>query len=201
VNARPAPARRARLGLLSLAGLFFVPLALAFYLYYGTSWRPGGGAAQGELIDPARPLPEAALAGPDGAPLAAGLLRGTWHLVYVGTGDCDAACSAALVESRQVRLALDKDMGRVGRIFLYAGPLRDARAVALEHPDLVTVSLDNDGGQRLLAAFPQDPPPLTAARLYIVDPLGNLMMSYPPDAGPRAILTDLERLLRLSHIG
>ena len=33
------------------------------------------------------------------------------------------------------------------------------------------------------------------------DPLGTLLMSYPPEATPRAILTDLERLLKLSHIG
>jgi len=187
--------------LIGLAALFFVPLALSFYLYYGTSWRPSGGAQHGELIDPARPLPEVALAQPDGTPTGGDFLRGDWHLVYVGDGACDPACREALVKARQVRLALDKDVSRVGRVFLYAGAAPEPGYLAAEHPDLVAASVDGEQGLTVLAAFPQDPPPLSAGHLYIVDPLGNLMMRYPADADPRAILTDLERLLRLSHIG
>ncbi len=40
-----------------------------------------------------------------------------------------------------------------------------------------------------------------AGRIYIIDPLGNLMMSYAPEAASRALLEDMKRLLRLSHIG
>ena len=105
------------------------------------------------------------------------------------------------MKARQVRLALDKDVGRVGRVFLYSGTAPDTGYLAAEQPDLVAASIDGDAGRMLLAAFPQDPSPLSAGHLYIVDPLGNLMMRYPADATPRAILTDLERLLRLSHIG
>jgi hypothetical protein len=44
--------------------------------------------------------------------------------------------------------------------------------------------------------------PLAAAgRIYLVDPLGNLLMSYAPDAPDKALLTDVKKLLRLSHIG
>ena len=38
-------------------------------------------------------------------------------------------------------------------------------------------------------------------RIYISDPLGNLMMSYPPDINPKGILKDLKKLLRTSRIG
>ena len=41
----------------------------------------------------------------------------------------------------------------------------------------------------------------TADRIYIIDPLGNLMMSYAPDARPKGMLEDMKRLLRLSSIG
>jgi hypothetical protein len=43
--------------------------------------------------------------------------------------------------------------------------------------------------------------PVVAARIYLVDPLGNLMLSYAPDANPKGMLDDLKRLLRLSHVG
>ena len=46
---------------LPVCALFFVPLALAFWLYYGGShWRPAGSTNKGDLIDPAVPLPAVA---------------------------------------------------------------------------------------------------------------------------------------------
>ena len=56
---------RGRRSLLALAALFFVPVAVAFWLYYGTpGWRPRGAANQGELVDPAVPLPALEFAAP-----------------------------------------------------------------------------------------------------------------------------------------
>lgn len=193
--------RRSRLALAGLAALFFVPLAASFYLYYGTSWRPGGSARHGDLIDPARPLPPASLERADGTPTGSDFLRGDWHIVYVGAGGCDTGCREALAKSRQVRLALDKDVNRVSRVFLYDGDPPAQDFLAGEHPDLVAASVDGPAGAALLERFPQEAPPRASQRLYLVDPLGNLLMSYPPEATPRAILTDLERLLKLSHIG
>lgn len=193
--------RRSRAGLIGLAALFFVPLALSFYLYYGTGWRPAGGAQHGELIDPARPLPQVELTTAAGTRTGPDFLRGDWHLVYVGSGDCPEPCRASLVKARQVRLALDKDVNRVSRVFLYSGELGAHEYLATEHPDLASVSIDGPGGGALLAAFPEDLAPRSSERLYLVDPLGNLLMSYSPDAPPRSVLDDLERLLRLSHIG
>ncbi len=50
--------------------------------------------------------------------------------------------------------------------------------------------------------FPKYGAPVAdARRVYLVDPLGNLLMSYVPGAPPEGMIKDLERLLRLSHIG
>jgi hypothetical protein len=58
-------------------------------------------------------------------------------------------------------------------------------------------------GAQLLATFPAyaDGPVGSAGRIYLVDPLGNLFMSYPADAPDKALLTDLRKVLKLSHIG
>ena len=37
--------------------------------------------------------------------------------------------------------------------------------------------------------------------LYIVDPLGNLMMRFDARQNPKGLLSDLKKLLKLSHIG
>jgi cytochrome oxidase Cu insertion factor (SCO1/SenC/PrrC family) len=204
--AEPGPevVRRGRRQLLGLAALFFVPLAVAFWLYYGpTDWRPAGGSHKGDLIDPARPLPEIALPTADGPPTEPGFLRGQWSMLYVGDGLCDQRCRQALYLMRQSRIALNKDMDRVQRVLLVTGRCCDRGFLAQEHPDLIVARVDDAASAAILEPFPSyDGIPVSAAgRIYLVDPLGNLLMSYPPSAPDKALLTDLKKLLRLSHIG
>src|SRR5271170_6295465 len=83
--------RRQRRILIGVALMFFAPLALSFYLYYGKYWHPGGRVNAGELIDPARPLPPLALplaqAASDGAlQTNPQFLKGKWTLLYVQQG-------------------------------------------------------------------------------------------------------------------
>jgi cytochrome oxidase Cu insertion factor (SCO1/SenC/PrrC family) len=197
--------RRGRRQLLLLAALFFVPLAIAFWLYYGGSgWRPVGGTNKGDLVDPAVPLPEVALLRPDGSSTTTDFLRGKWTVAYLGDGACDERCRKALYLSRQTRIALNKDMDRVQRVFLATSPGIDGRFMAAEHPDLQLALVGADAGsQALLASFPalDGIAPAAAGRLYLIDPLGNLVLSYAAAAPDKALLTDVKKLLKLSHIG
>jgi cytochrome oxidase Cu insertion factor (SCO1/SenC/PrrC family) len=200
----PNAVRRGRRQLLLLAALFFVPLAIAFWMYYGpTGWRPSGDASKGDLIDPARPLAALALTTADGTQTKPDFLRGKWSMVYVGDGLCDDRCRKALYLTRQSRVALNKDMDRVQRVFLVTGRCCDRGFLAQEHPDLVVVRVDDDASAALLEPFPTygGLPLADAGRIFIVDPLGNLLMSYAPTAPDKALLTDMKKLLRLSHIG
>jgi len=200
----PSAVRRGRRQFLLLAALFFVPLALAFWLYYGPGgWRPDGGTNKGDLIDPARPLPQVALPLAGGATTGSDFLRGRWTMLYVGDGACDARCRKALYLTRQSRIALNKDVDRVQRVFLVTGHCCDRKFLEREHPDLAVVLLEGSDGAHLLAQFPayDDGPAGSAGRIYLVDPLGNLLMSYPATAPDKALLGDLQKLLRLSHIG
>ena len=200
----PDAVRRGRRQLLALAALFFVPLAVAFWMYYGpTGWRPAGDASKGDLIDPARPLPEIALPTMDGGTTAPAFLRGKWTMLYVGDGLCDERCRKALYLTRQSRIALNKDMDRVQRVFLVTDRCCDRAFLAAEHPDLVVARVEDAASAALLGPFPvYGGVPLAAAgRIYLVDPLGNLLMSYAATAPDKALLADLKKLLRLSHIG
>ncbi len=198
----PAP-RSPRTQIWILVGVFFAPLALAFLLYYGGGgWRPPGNTNKGELISPPRPLPSVALPTPGGAPLAPDAWRGKWTLLYVGDGRCDERCRAALTLMRQTRLALNADMTRVQRVFLATGSCCDQTYLDTEHPGLVVALADNDSGTTLLAAFPDARAAATDGHIYVVDPLGNLMMRHAPAAQlSKGLLEDLRKLLKLSHIG
>ncbi|HEV2284937.1 MAG TPA: hypothetical protein VGR80_02750 [Steroidobacteraceae bacterium] len=182
----------------ALAALFFVPLALAFYAYYATDWRPVRRVNHGTLIIPARPLAAVALPrapGTDAAPGAT--LRGSWTLVYVGSGDCGADCRAALLVMRQTRLGLNTDMTRVARVFL-ATDRCCADVAAGAQAGLAVLDASGAAAAPLLAQFPAAG---RAHSIYVVDPLGNLMMSYDARLDPHGLLEDLRKLLRLSQIG
>jgi len=187
--------RRGRRTLLLLAAIFLLPVAASFALYYGRIWRPAGSSSKGELITPARPLDVAGLRNPDGSAASPGALKDKWSLIYIGDGACDAACRSALVFGRQTRLALNNEMSRVQRVFLATGNCCANDYFAKEQPGLV--ALDASAAQRLLAQFPAD----RGHSLYIVDPLGNLMMRHDATHTSKDLLDDLKKLLRLSHIG
>lgn len=185
----------------AMVAMFFAPLALAFVLYYGfEGWRPQGSTNRGDLVDPPRPLPQAALRTPQGTDLPLASLQGKWTLVYIGAGQCDTRCREALTLMRQTRLALNDNMARINRLFLATGECCDQSYLATEHAGLTVATADTDAPLLKIFARAQEPVE-QAGRIYIVDPLGNLMMSYEPGAPPKAPLEDLKKLLKLSHIG
>jgi len=191
--------------LAALAALFLLPLVMAFCTYYGTDWRPSGHLNHGQLISPARPLPAVTLphvsleTSTTGAPPdTASPFRSHWSLVYIGGGDCDAACREALYVMRQTRLGLNNDMMRVERVFLVSGGCCNRAFLAHEHAGLVVLDASAPPAETLLALFP---PQGREHTLFVVDPLGNLMMSYDARGNPHGLLEDLKKLLRLSHIG
>jgi hypothetical protein len=68
-----------------------------------------------------------------------------------------------------------------------------------EHPGLVIGLLDRDRDADLVRALGSER--LEQGRFFVVDPLGNLILSYPPEADRKRMLEDLERLLGVSRIG
>jgi hypothetical protein len=195
--------RRQRRLLIVLALMFFAPLGLAFYLYYGHgTWHPGGHVNAGDLIQPARPLPSLSLPLWGSGTTDPNFLKRKWTFLYVAAGPCAEACRTRLYDTRQVRLALDRDMNRVQRVFVADPDCCDARWLHEQHPDLITIGA-GAAVTPLLALLPgRDGAVFAAApRVYLIDPLGNLMMSYAADAKAKGMLEDMKRLLRLSSIG
>jgi hypothetical protein len=187
---------RQRRLLIGVALMFFAPLGFSFFLYYGYGWHPGGHVNKGELIQPPRPLPPAALPLAGGGETDTQVLRHKWTLLYVQRGPCAEDCLRHLYDTRQVRTALDREMNRVQRMLIADADCCDLQKLHEIHPDLVTVRSGPQAGP-LLALLPA----ANADRIYLIDPLGNLMMFYEPDSKPKGMLQDMKRLLQLSQIG
>jgi hypothetical protein len=153
----------------------------------------------GELIQPPVPMPTVALFGPAGEALAEDPLRRRWTLVYVTGEGCGESCQRILFETWQVRYLLHRDLDRVRRILVYTGAPPDPGFVAERHPDLLVADGTAADAPALLAALP--PSAASGDAVYLIDPLGNLMMRFPVTGTWQDMHKDLKKLLKLSRIG
>jgi len=189
--------RRRWLVLGALAVLFAAPMIAAHL------WRPDGQMNYGQLVSPARPVEDLVLSDLSGALVRLSDLRHKWVLLYVGGDRCDAVCDRNLYKIERVRLAQNKNVGRVQSVHVAPERLDPAelkRRVA-EHPGIIALRASKDVLIRLGAALEQGGHGPAGERIYVLDPLGNLMMSYPSDADPSGIRKDLVRLLKVSQVG
>jgi len=191
MNRKKDPA--GRLQLLMLAGIFFGPLIAAAWLYLaGDSLQPEGRTNHGALLEPiisiSEQLPDSALHLHN---------EDSWLLLYANAGDCDVACRDALYTIRQSRLMLGPEMERLRRVFLHGESAPDTVFLAEEHEGLVAFE------DRNLAALLERkrPESLVAGGFYLIDPLSNLVLYFPPDINPSDMVDDIKHLLELSRIG
>lgn len=210
--------RRANAGRLKMLAILLVcaaPVIASYYTYYVV--RPEGRTNYGTLIAPLRdvgalgtpmaPVAEAsgnaaaaAAAQPPASARSGGLasLQGRWVMLVVAPGACDAGCRQRLYEIRQVRLTTGKDRDRVERAWIIPDDAAPDPALLAQHEGLVLMRSDAATLARLL---PTDRGTAVTDHIYIVDPLGNLMMRFPKDADPNRMKKDLAKLLRASRVG
>ena len=220
----PAPAsadaetrRRVNAGRWKMLAILLVcaaPVIASYYTYYVV--RPEGRTNYGTLVMPLRDVGTlgtlvtqaadasghaAAAAGQPAAPARSGgvaSLHGRWVMLVVAPGACDAGCRQRLYEIRQVRLTTGKDRDRVERAWIVSDDAAPDPALLAQHEGLVLMRSDAATLARLL---PAGPGTAVTDHIYIVDPLGNLMMRFPKDADPNRMKKDLAKLLRASRVG
>ena len=186
--------QKGRRQFLLMAAFFLGPVVLAFVVYYGFDWRPAGSTEHGELIQPPPLLPDVEL-GPERGGVVPQFRR-RWSLLMRVEAGCPDTCQAMLYETRQVRKALSRERDRTQRVLRISGEF-DRAIMEAQHADLVILTDDMPAAVKLdeaLQGFDRD-------YIYLVDPLGNLMMRFPRDTAMKAIHTDLKKLLKLSRIG
>jgi hypothetical protein len=131
------------------------------------------------------PLPPAVLARAG----AGGPRAYRWSLIYARITACDEQCVADLDRLRRVHLALGDDHERVARLYLHtAGAARP-----LEDHALKSALLDERADDELLERLGRGR--LASGRIYIADPMGNLIVSYPADVDLKELERDFSRLL------
>jgi len=202
--------KKNRRTLLLLIAISVLPIVSAYYLIK-SGWRPATTGNYGELVQPAKPIESIDIVRYDvkfsrSESIEFSDFRRKWSLVYFGEANCPQACQDSLYKMKQIQQSVKtKHHDRIQRIFILT---HSKSASAL--PDSVTqdykLQVITGPGKSLANLDKQftlsfGSPRSGLNRIYIVDPLGNLMMSYPVDADPSKMRKDLSRLLKVSHVG
>lgn len=206
-NAAPAPASATRannITLLLLVALFVLPVVAATALYL-TGWQPQSTSNRGALISPARAVQDVEMQTLAGAPFRFAQLKDKWVLVYFGRSDCPAACQRSLYMMRQSHTAVGKEKDRVARVLV----LLDAKIPAADQPALQptlqnfpgTLVVGGVASGALLDQFSAGSGKQSGSEIYLIDPLGNLILRYDAALDNPGIHKDLTRLLKNSWVG
>lgn len=207
----PSPVRRrSLLPLYAIMAICLAPLVFALAAYYLPSLglRPAGQANYGHLIQPQRPVPDAAhlqLETLAGQPFDLQSLRGRWVLVNVDSGACSERCVRKLFILRNSHASQGKNVDRISRVWF----------IDDDHEPSIQIQQAYQGTHMLKASSQQlqaflpggtvlaDTPGTQDlhAGMWVIDPNGNVMLVFPPDADPLKVRRDISKLLYNSRIG
>jgi len=205
MNVSKEQRNKGRRDFLLLVAVFFLPIIIVLVLYYNLDkWEIGGGRNHGDLIQPPRQLQDVVLTDIQGEQFRFSGLRDKWLMIHFGEAECDKECKDELYLMRQIRLAQGGDRQRIVRVHITTNgaPKESLRNVLPEHPELRVVYGDESALQQVVNQFEHDIGSGAALQsMYLVDPRGFLMMSYPQGYDPKGAIRDLERLLKFARSG
>ena len=190
---------RKRLTLIALMALFLSPVIAAWF------WTPDTFRNRGELIDPPRPLVSVPLISPDGSAVDLATLFGRWTYVFFVEAGCDESCKQLADAVERVRLSQGKNEKRVRLMVITLSPdaLSSLEEIRLIMPKTIVLGVNAAEKEQLMSQFMPSGggSVLPSGSIFLVDPMGNLMMRYPATADPTDLRKDISRLLRASRIG
>ncbi|MFV1982328.1 MAG: SCO family protein [Thiohalomonadales bacterium] len=195
-----------RTKLIILLLMFFGSVFIAWLLINNAdTWRPWDTKNNGDLIIPARPIADLSMKTLDGKKFTIKEMVGKWVMVYIGKTGCDELCKINLYNIRQTRLGQKGEHNRIERLYIMLGdtPTASLKNTLNDNQGMKVVIVDDKALPKLLNSFKieNEAAADTTNRVYLVDPIGNLMMKYEQGFDPRGLAKDLELLLKVSLVG
>lgn len=184
------------------------PVVFALLAYYvpALGLRPEGHTNYGTLIQPQRPMPQASelpLTTRDGEPFDLASLKGQWLLITADSGACDEACVKKLFILRNSHASQGKNVERLTRVWFLTDDANIPEQVQEAYRGYHMLRADPETLAAFLApdASPAEREAALKEPMWIIDPLGNLMMEFPANADPISVRDDITKLLKASRIG
>lgn len=193
-----------RVQLLLVLVVFAAPIVGALF------YQPSGFTNYGDIYTPVRPVENLLMTGDQGE-VEFDSLRRQWVLLVTANGQCAQRCEDNILKIRQLRFMQNNNMTRIRTVFMHTELSEElARDLAAKYSPVESYRVPLQQYQQWTQVLELDkanteqtaqPGGSVEDRFYIVDPAGNLMMSYPADADPNFIKSDIKRLLKASQIG
>nr|WP_043519063.1 membrane protein [Achromobacter arsenitoxydans] len=181
------------------------PIVAAFVVYMNPQWWPADSSNYGTLLSPQRPMPQSAelrLTTLDGKPFDLQSLKGKWLLVAADGAACPESCARKLFITRNSHASQGKNVERLARVWFITDDAAVPDKVLEAYKGTVMVRVDPDQLARyLLARDSAAGQPGLQDPIWVIDPLGNLMMQYPAEADGVKVRKDISKLVYNSRIG
>lgn len=194
--------------LIAIVLIALAPVVFALLAYYvpALGLRPAMQTNYGQLIEPQREIPAAAdlaLRDGQGQPYDLNQLKGQWLLISTGPGACPETCVRGLFVLRNSHASQGKNVDRLERILFVTDDAPMAPVVDEAYVGTHVLRADPAQLAAWLAPGPTAPDGLASLEtgLWIVDPLGHLMMWFPDGQDPEGVRDDIRALLKNSRIG
>ena len=190
--------RRGRLILICML-IFFITPIIAVIAMYKLDWRPKGESV-GELVTPPKAIAiNPALTHSNDTKVSLSQFKDKWSMIYV-TAECDMQCKNKLHQMRQLHVSLYKEIPRMQRVLITTS--QDVADIANNYPELIIINQPSDA----VLAFSQQfnigsESAINSHRIYLSDPLGQLIMSYQTSTSPALVRKDITRLMKYSWTG
>jgi hypothetical protein len=173
------------------------PVIASYFTYYVI--KPAARTNYGALLDPrSYPMPQLGALTLDGKPVTLDAYKGKWIMLQVDSADCRESCKTKLLDMRQLRLMQGKEMDRIERVWLVTDD-KPLDAALLREYDGTRLLRVRQGA--LAPWLPVDSGGKVTDHIYIIDPVGNLMLRFPRNPDPAKMKKDIYKLLAASSIG
>ena len=171
----------------------------------GWLWKPDSFRNRGNLIEPPVALSNVSMTTVAGGVTDFNEIFGKWTYVLLLENQCLAACQQVIDGIERARISLGKNEKRV-RLLAITFNLDDLVSVSdlvNKVPKLMVLAAGKAEQEVLTKQFKINGPGASGflGQIYLVDPRGNLMMSYPLESDPKDLHKDIGRLLRAPRIG
>lgn len=176
---------------------FIAPVVLAYSIFFLVDVESF--TNRGELLNPIVHIEEFKLKDDSNELILKSKLTYKWRLISFLGKDCDEACQKRIYDTRQIHTSLGKNQHRLLRMFIHLEPPGDALKQLIEktHPDVIHV---NGNAQEITKVIGGNAT-ITNNEVYIMDPMGNVMMRFTQEQENKEFLYDLRKLLKASQIG
>lgn len=197
-----ARTRKGRFKMMLLLLFCASPVIASYFTYYVI--RPSGGQTNyGTLVQPQRPIPPAIrVVDEQGVAKPLTDFKGKWLMIMVHGSACDVACTEQLFMMRQTRISQGAERDRVVPVWMITddGPV-DARLTEAYNDKNAAVRFLRASTADLDAWLPLESGGDVREHLFLVDPIGNLMMRFPTDPDPAKLRSELMKLLKYNRVG